>query len=265
LPKLPVGTLNETAPSRAERQAGRDVIDDLRRDPREIDRVDRRQIEVTPQPRIGEQRFDDVLAVVERALDRQRMRVRRVDGRHLTALHLGDAAVRIQHENVERGAVAARRQRRRAGVARGRADDRHMLGAARQDRVEHQPDELQREVLEGQGRAVEQLEQPQPLVELHQRRHRRVPEDAIGARRRLTQLGGGEAVAGEQPDDAGRQLGIGQPGPAAQRLRVERRQPLGHEQPAVAGEPGEQHLVEPAGCRSRPRISGAQVMHRGNV
>ena len=34
------------------------------------------------------------------------------------------------------------------------------------------PDELQRQILEGERRAVEQLEQPQPLVELHQRRHR---------------------------------------------------------------------------------------------
>ena len=42
------------------------------------------------------------------------------------------------------------------------------------------PDQLQRQILEGQGRAVKQLQQPEPLVELHQRRHRRVRETAIG-------------------------------------------------------------------------------------
>ena len=50
---------------RAERQPGGEVVDDLRRDPREVDRVDRRQVQLAPQRGIGEQRLDDVLAIVE--------------------------------------------------------------------------------------------------------------------------------------------------------------------------------------------------------
>ena len=144
----------------AERQAGGNVINDLRRDPREVDRVDRGEVQFGAQFRVGEQRFDDVLAVVEITFDRDREGVRRLDRRrrHLPALHLGNPAVRIQHENVERGAVAAGGERRRAGIARGRADDRHLFLPPRQHFVEQPAEQLQRQILEGEGRAVKQLQ-----------------------------------------------------------------------------------------------------------
>ena len=47
--------------------------------------------------------------------------------------------------------------RRRAGVARRRADDRDTPALRREDVVEQPPDKLQRDVLEGQRRPVEQL------------------------------------------------------------------------------------------------------------
>ena len=74
-----------------------------------------------------------------------------------------------------------------------------MLAAPRQHRVEHQPDELQRQILERQGRAVKQFEQPEPLVELHQRRHRRVRERAIGPRRERPQFVGVKLPAANSP------------------------------------------------------------------
>ena len=80
-------------------------------------------------------------------------------------------------------AVAAGGERRRAGIARGGADDRHMLAPPRQRRVEQRADQLQRQILEREGRPVKQLHQPQPLVELHQRRHRGMAKAAIGLRR----------------------------------------------------------------------------------
>ena len=45
------------------------------------------------------------------------------------------------------------------------------LAALRQHLVEQPADQLQREILESQGRAVEQLEQPQPRGEFPERRH----------------------------------------------------------------------------------------------
>ena len=87
------------------------------------------------------------------------------------------------------------------------------LVAAREELLEQQAEQLQRDVLERQRRAVEQLEQPVPLVELHQRGHRGVGEAAVGLRctaraarpRR-------QAVADERRHDPRGELGIGQPG-----------------------------------------------------
>ena len=91
---------------------------------------------------VGEQRFDQILAVVKSALDRDRVDVRQLDRRHLPPLHLGNAVARVEDENVDRIAVAAGFDRRRAGIARGRTDDRHMLMPPRQHRVEQPADEL---------------------------------------------------------------------------------------------------------------------------
>ena len=64
---------------RAERQPGGDVIDDLRRDPREIDRIDRRQVRAPAASRASaNSAFTMILAIVECALDRQRVRIRRL-------------------------------------------------------------------------------------------------------------------------------------------------------------------------------------------
>ena len=57
---------------------------------------------------VGEHRLHQVLAVVERALDRDVADIRRRHRRHLPALHLAGAAVRVQDDDVD-----ARRGRRR--------------------------------------------------------------------------------------------------------------------------------------------------------
>ena len=91
--------------------------------------------------------------------------------------------MRVEDEDVDRVAVAAGFECRRAGIAGGGADDRHMLGAPGQRRIEQQPNKLQCQILEGKGRPVEQLQQPQALVKLHQRGHRGMAEFAIGLHR----------------------------------------------------------------------------------
>src|SRR5207302_546205 len=85
-------------------------------------------------------------------------------------------------------------ERGRAGIARGRADYRHMLAAPRQHRIEQQPDELQGKVLEGERRAVEQLQEPEPPVELHQGRDCGMTEIAVGGSAQPVQFGGIERV-----------------------------------------------------------------------
>ena len=88
-----------------------------------------------------------------------RMHVVVVGGGHHPPLHVGDAAVRKQDEQIGPLAAAERLDRGAAGVARGRDHDGGAL-AARRQRVIHQPrQQLHGDVLEGERRAVEQLEQ----------------------------------------------------------------------------------------------------------
>ena len=169
--------------------------------------------------------------------------------------------MRIKHEDVERGSVAAGGERRGAGVARGRPDDRHMLAAARQHGIEQMPDQLQRQILESEGRAVEQLQQPQPLVQLDQRGHRGVAEGAISGLSHLTQFRGRERLASEQAHDMRRKLRIRQPSKPVQCRRVQYRQGFRHEEAAILGETGEQHVLEGIGDRRRSRIAGTEVFH----
>ena len=108
---------------RAERDRGDEIIDDLGEDAGPVDGIDARQAHLVAEGEIAEQVLDDALAVVERALDRQRMDVGLADRRHLPALHVGHASVRIEDENVDLGLAGEGLDRRRAGVAGGRAED----------------------------------------------------------------------------------------------------------------------------------------------
>ena len=110
---------------RAQRQRRGDVIRNLRGDPRPVDRVHRREMHLLAERRVGEHRLHQVLAVVERALDRDVGDVRRGNRGHLPALHLADAVVRVQERDVDAVAAGACLDRGRAGIARGGADDRH--------------------------------------------------------------------------------------------------------------------------------------------
>jgi hypothetical protein len=126
----------------AERNSGGKVIDGLGGDPRPVDRIHRREIEHIPQTGVGEQGFDEILAVVECAFDREGMNIGRRDHRHLSALHLGYAFMRIKDEYVDRLPAAACLDCSGAGVARGGADDRHMLAPSGHRSIEQAADKL---------------------------------------------------------------------------------------------------------------------------
>ena len=196
---------------RAELQGGPEVIDDLRHHAREVDRVHRRQRVAVAEGEIVEAGLGEVLAVVERAVDGDVVHVGRQHRRHLAALDLAHAAARMQHEDVDGLAVAHRLDGGRAGVARGGADDRGALAAGAQRMVEHAPQELQRHVLEGERRAVEQLEQVQhPLVAQRlERRHFRRLERGVGFADQAAEGRLVEGIADEGLHDAKGQLAIG--------------------------------------------------------
>src|SRR5690606_16482407 len=125
---------------------------------------------------------------------------------------------------------------RRPGVAAGGADDGDALVPGGEHVVEEAPDELQGDVLEGEGGSVEQLGDPLPVVDLHEGDDGVVAERAVGVGAHGGDVGGGDVVADERLDHGGGDLGVA-------RARVEalgRRQlgPRGrHVEAAVGGEP----------------------------
>ncbi len=145
------------------------------------------------------------------------------------------------------------------GVPAGGADDGHPLAALGQHVVEQAAQHLHRQVLERQGRAVEQLERPQVGVQLDQRDHGRVGEAGIGLAADRRQRGRGHRVADEGLHHPRRQRVVGQ---AAQGPQVGMRPGgpgFGHEQPAILRQPGQQHAGEVA----RGRLAaGGDVSHR---
>ena len=115
--------------------------------------------------------------------------------------------------------------------------------------VEEPPDELQREVLEGQGRPVEELEQPFAGIELHERADSRMAEARVGLGAQPLQHGGLQLSARERPDHPGGGAGV-------RLARANARQigpALGNVQPAVAREPGE-HVSQKPSAGARPRV-----------
>ncbi len=90
---------------------------------------------------------------------------------------------------------------RAAGVAGGRAHDRHALPALLQLGLEELPDELHREILERERRTVEQLQQEMPMPQLHQWCARGMVEAGIGSVDQLAKFVIAETVADEGAHD----------------------------------------------------------------
>ena len=122
--------------------------------------------------------------------------------------------------------------------------------------VEQPADELQRHVLERQGRPVEQLEQPQPVADVDDRAHVGMVEARVGVGHRRV-----ERSQVDRPVDVGRHHRGGGGGVPVGRVRDrvgQRRPVLGDVQAAVAGEAGEQHVGE---LEHRGVAPGADVLH----
>ena len=106
--------------------------------------------------------------------------------------------MRVQDHDVDVRAAAHRLDRRRAGVAARRADDRDPLAALAEHVVEEPADELQGDVLERQRRPVEQLGQPLPRVDLDERDDSRVAERRVGLVAQPGEIGWRDVVADER-------------------------------------------------------------------
>ncbi len=242
----------------AQLQCGMEVVDDLGHDPRPVDRVDCHQAGALEEPLVGEAGLDHLLAVIEVAFDGDVVNVVAEDGGHLPALHFRHALVRVQDEDVDVLAAAAAFDGRRAGITRGGAHDHHALATLGQHVVEQTAEQLQGEILEGQGRTVEQLEHPLVAVQLAQRGNGAMGENAIGLFQDFLEVGIRNAAGNEWSHDPERQFVIRQAGPGSDFLYSEARQVLRHVEAAVAGQTGQQHIFE---IQGRCLAAGADVAH----
>ena len=124
-------------------------------------------------------RLDQRLAIVERAFDGNVVNIGIKHRRHLATLHIGDAALRMQDENIRRVAALECLDCGGTCVAGSRADDRDTPAALCQNMVEKAREDLHRHVLEGQCRSVKKLEQPVIRTCLPQRHNCAVAETRI--------------------------------------------------------------------------------------
>jgi len=131
--------------------------------------------------------------------------------------------VRVQDEDVDVLATTAALDGGRTGIARGRTHDHHALAALGQHVIEQATEQLQGEVLECQGGAVEQLEHPLVAVQLAQRGDGAVSENAIGLFQDLLEVGIGNAAGNERAHDPESQFVIRQAGPGGNLLHGEAR------------------------------------------
>ena len=156
------------------------IIDRLEKDAREIDRIHPAKIKFVAQGLIIEHIFDASLRVVERALKRDCVNVAGLGRRHLAALHLRYAPMRIKDEEIDLGQTAKGLDGGGSGIARGCANDGRPLAP----RLENMADELGEELiarsLNAKSRPVKQFEHKEIGIELRQRGDRFVPEIRVG-------------------------------------------------------------------------------------
>src|SRR5688572_23614483 len=205
--------------------------------------------------RVGECFLHDALAVVERAAYGERPDVA-APTRELVRLQFGDAALRIQHDDVDpRLAVKCGRDCA-AGVARGRNQNGQLAALIAADALHARGQEARAEILEGAGRSMEQLQHRQRRRRVRQTQERRREVERFVADRR--QLGS-QRIAGcerrQQSRGDLRQLDVGFELP-----RREVRKFLGNVQPAVRRDAARDGFAKRHGLIG---VAGADVMHVG--
>ena len=107
---------------------------------------------------VAEDLLDDALAVVEGPADGEIEDVGVGHRGHLQFLDRGDLAVGVEDEDVDVLLAPHPVDGGAAGVARGGAEDVHVLAPLAQQVLEEVAEKLQGDILEGEGGAVEEFE-----------------------------------------------------------------------------------------------------------
>ena len=195
---------------------------------------------------VAESAFDKRLAVVKVSVNGEVDDIGGARGGHLFALDVRDASFGMQDDDPRRRPAGEGGDRRGAGVARSRRENRDSLAAMFQKRGDQLSEILHCEIFEGETRPVKKFKEPSVAAEADERRRlgtRKVRVGALGERQEAV----GENRAGrEEPHDLGDSLGERKRGGAGERGGGKTR-PLGrHIESAVRGESREEQVVKGA-------------------
>ena len=214
---------------------GPEVVDDLGEDAAPVDGVDGAEVEVALEGEVVEDLLEDALAVVEGAVDGDAVDVRVGDGGHLAFLERADAAVGEHDEDVDAGLSADAVDGGGAGVSAGGAEDVEPLSGLGEDVFEDVAEELEGDVLEGEGWAMEELGDEE-VSDLADGDDLGRVEGGVAGRDETAEVIGGDGVADEERHDLAGEFGIGEGAPALEGGGGELRDGVGQEEPAVVGE-----------------------------
>jgi hypothetical protein len=192
-----------------------------------------------------EQALHDRLAIIKGAFDGERVNIVGGRRRHHPPLHVGDPAVREQHDQVDIAQARERIDRRTPGIARGCDHDGRALRALRQHMV-HQPrDQLHRHVLERERWAVKQLQHELMRPDLTKRNHGGMAKCSVGLVRHAAEIGVRNLAADKRADHIDGDLPIRPAKESGDGFTRKVRPGFGHVETAVAGKPGQHHVAEP--------------------
>ena len=253
------GEVDDIVVARRRLEVPGEVVHDLSQQTGPVDRVDGADRVATLEAEVGRDRLDEILAIVEDAVDGDVVDVRLLQAEHLRLLERAHPAERRQHEDLDAALAFQGVLGGAAGVARCRAQDVEPAAAARELVLEGLADELHRDVLERERRAVRQAEHEDARLERPQRHDARVAEDvgAVGSQQHRAQVVGRDVVDEARQHREG-ELGIRELAPRSERRRVDGRVALGNVEAAVGREPFEQDRREPGADGLAAR---ADVLH----
>ena len=147
----------ELAVGTAQLQRGGEVVDNLCHQPRPVYRIDRADAVPCRNALVGEDALHHRLRVVEAAFDGDIVDVGRTHRGHLAALDVANPALGVEHEDLDIVATCDGVDGGAARIPAGRADDGQTALLASEELFEQQAEQLERDILEGERRAVEQF------------------------------------------------------------------------------------------------------------
>ena len=244
---------------RAHGHGGGEVVDALGHDPGEVDRIDPGEVYGLPQALVLEGRLHDGLAVVEGALDGDAADIVLGRGGHEPALDFRDPALREERADPHMGPAAEGLHGGAAGVARRGAEDGLNPVLAGQDVIIEAGQQLHGHVLERQARPVEQLGQEGVGGKLDERHHGGVGEGGVGLFAHGVDRLARDLLAREARQDLGGHMGVGLAAEGYDLIAAEGRPGLGHIEPAVGGEAGQDRVYE---ADRRGLAPGGDIPHQ---